>query len=376
MKDLFASQRFQRLSIQFAFVLVIVVVFATLVIVGRTNIQAQGIATGFGFLERTTGWPLSFAPIEVGPRSTYARVLFAGLLNTLLVGLLTLVFATLLGLILALFRVSNNTLMRLTGTAYVEVFRNIPVILQVFFWYALLTHLPGVRGAMSLGDVVFLSNRGLNLPAPALTGTGWLMLALGFAVIAIALFVTRSSDKPRWRWAGVAFLLLVVGVLIVARQPDVPFISIPQAKGLRFVGGITLKPEFNALLIGLVLFGASYIGEIIRGGLLSVDKGRMEAAAALGLKPQQINRLVRIPLAFRAMLPALTNQYVWLMKGTTIGIAIGYPDYFAVISTSINQAGNTLELMALLMLGFLAINYSLGFAMNRLNDRLKLKGGS
>jgi len=376
MRDLLASQRFQRVTIQTVFLAVIFISLITLVIVGRTNIQEQGIATGFGFLERSTGWPMSFSLIEVGPRSTYARVLFAGLLNTLLVGVLTLFFATLLGLIIALLRVSNNTLMRLTGTAYVEIFRNVPVILQVFFWYAVLTHLPGVRDAISLGNVVFLSNRGLNLPAPALSGLGWSLLMLGVVLIGVALFLTRKSEKPRWRWAGLALALLFVLLLIFARVPEVGLFSVPEQKGLRFVGGMTLKPEFSALLIGLVLFGASYIGEIIRGGLLSIDKGRLEAAAALGLRPWQINRFVRIPLAFRAMLPALTNQYVWLMKGTTIGIAIGYPDYFAVISTSINQAGNTIELIGLLMLGFLLINYTLGFGMNRLNNRLKLKGRS
>ena len=376
MRKLFASQRFQRWTIQSIFVAIIVISLITLVIVGRTNIQAQGIATGFGFLERTTGWPMSFAPIEVGPRSTYARVLFAGLLNTLLVGALTLIFATLFGLILALLRVSNNTLMRLIGTAYVEIFRNVPVILQVFFWYAVLTHLPGIRGAMSLNDIIFLSNRGLNLPAPALTSTGWILFVLGIVLIVIGLILTRKSEKPRWWWAGAALIALFVILMIFARQPEAALFSIPEQKGLRFVGGVTLKPEFSALLIGLVLFGASYIGEIIRGGLLSVDKGKLEAAAALGFGPWQINRFVRLPLAFRAMLPALTNQYVWLMKGTTIGIAIGYPDYFAVISTSINQAGNTIELMALLMIGFLLINYTLGFGMNRLNDRLKIKKGS
>ena len=152
--------------------------------------------------------------------------------------------------------------------------------------------------------------------------------------------------------------------------------SVPELKGLRYVGGITLKPEFTALLVGLVLFGASYIGEIMRGGLLSVDRGKLEAGRALGLSTFQINRFIRVPLAFRAMLPALSNQYIWLMKATTVGIAIGYPDYFAVVSTSINQSGQTMELLALLMGGFIVINYSIGFVLNTVNERIKLKGRS
>jgi len=173
-----------------------------------------------------------------------------------------------------------------------------------------------------------------------------------------------------------AFFAVFLGLLLTGREPDQSLMSIPELKGLRFVGGITLKPEFSALLIGLVLFGAAYIGEIIRGGLLSVERGKLEAGAALGLSGFQINRYVRIPLAFRAMLPSLANQYVWLMKGTTVGIAIGYPDYFAVVSTSINQSGQTMELLALLMGGFIVVNYSLGFVMNKINDRIKLKGRS
>lgn len=342
--------------------------------VARTNIEAQGMATGFGFLARTTGWPVSFSLIEVGPRSTYARVLLAGLLNTMLVGFLAVALATVLGFVLAFMRLTSNTLIRFLGTTYVEVFRNVPVILQVFFWYAVLTHLPGPRQALSLGDAVFLSNRGLMLPVPALGAGGWLVLVLFAAAAAVSVRLLRRRPwmavlAPAGTAAALAGCLVLAGLL-----PD-PLFSVPELKGLRFVGGVVLKPEFTALLVGLTLFGSAYIGEIIRGGLLSVDRGKLDAGAALGLSRFQVSRFIRIPLALRAMLPALANQYVWLMKATTVGIAIGFPDYFAIVSTSINQAGNTLELLALLMLGFLAVNYALAFAMNLLNARLKLKGG-
>ncbi len=179
-------------------------------------------------------------------------------------------------------------------------------------------------------------------------------------------------------WAGLLAVVVALGValLYLGRDPELPLVSIPELRGLRFVGGVTVKPEFSALLIGIMAFGGAYIGEIVRGGFLSVDKGRLEAAAALGLSGWQVNRFVRIPLAVRAMLPALTNQYVWLMKATTLGVAIGYPDYFMVVSTSINQSGQTMELLLLLMVGFLAINYVIGGIMNWLNARLAIKGRS
>lgn len=378
MFQLLASQKFRRAALQGGFILALAALILSLVVVGQRNIADQGIATGFGFLQQTTGWPVNFSVIEVSGRSTYARVLWAGLLNTMLVGFLTLFFATLLGLGLALMRVSSNTLMKLVGAAYVEVFRNVPVILQVFFWYAILTHLPSPKGAYTFAEAVFLSNRGLMMPAPNLSGSDALWILGAMILGGLGVFVTRDrlGAGPGWTAAVglVAFVFLVA--LLTGREPETGLISVPELKGLRFVGGITLKPEFTALLVGLTLFGASYIGEIIRGGLLSVGRGKLEAGRALGFSTFQINRLIRIPLAFRAMLPALTNQYIWLMKATTVGIAIGYPDYFAIISTSINQSGQTMELLALLMGGFIVINYAIGFAMNHLNERIKLKGRS
>ena len=378
MSQLLASQKFRRITLQGCFILAVAALITSTILVGQRNIADQGIATGFGFLEQTTGWPVNFSIIEVTGRSTYARVLWAGLLNTMLVGFLTLFFATVLGLLLALMRVSSNTLMKLVGVAYVEVFRNVPVILQVFFWYAILTHLPSPQKAYTIGEAVFLSNRGLMMPAPALSSGDLLWIIASVILAALALFMTRNRLGAAPRWAGAVGLVAVVFfvTLLSGREPDAGLITVPELKGLRFVGGLTLKPEFTALLIGLTLFGASYIGEIIRGGLLSVERSKLEAGRALGFSTFQINRLIRIPLAFRAMLPSLTNQYIWLMKGTTVGIAIGYPDYFAIVSTSINQSGQTMELLALLMAGFIVINYSIGFAMNRLNESIKLKGRS
>lgn len=350
--------------------------FLSFVLTARDNLVSQGIATGFGFLERSTGWPINFSLIEVSDRSPYSTMLLAGFLNTVYVGLLGLAAATFTGLVVGMMRVSSNLVLNILGTIFVETFRNVPLILQVIFWYAILTHLPSPRGALEIFGIGFLSNRGLMLPAPAFSVSDLLIFTLGlFAVIFAA---RRLGSRPLITWGGgVALLVLLFAVLLLTgRAPDAPLVSIPELKGLRFVGGLTIKPEFAALLIAIMMFGGAYIAEIVRGGFLSVDKGRVEAAGALGLSPWQTMRFIRIPLAVRAMLPALTNQYVWLMKATTLGIAIGYPDYFMVVSTSINQSGQTIELLLLLMGGFLAINYVIGGVMNTINARLAIKGRS
>ncbi|MCG8354137.1 MAG: ABC transporter permease subunit, partial [Kiloniellales bacterium] len=316
--------------------------------------------------------------IEVTDRSPYWRMLTAGLLNTLLVGGLGLALATAVGIAIGLIRISSNLVLNVIGTTYVEIFRNVPLILQAFFWYAVFTHLPSPRQAIPLGDVGFLSNRGLTLPALDMTATDVLILAIGLGA---ALFLVQRArlanpraERVAWPLAAGFLAALFVILLFTGRTPDSPLVDLPALRGLRFVGGFTIKPEFTALLTAITVFGGAYIGEIVRGGFLAVDKGKIEAARALGLTGFQINWLVRIPLAVRAMLPALANQYVWLMKATTIGIAIGFPDYFMVVSTSINQSGQTIELLALLMGGFLLINYAIGFVMNRINARLAIKG--
>jgi His/Glu/Gln/Arg/opine family amino acid ABC transporter permease subunit len=370
------GERLRDWLVQAVALIAVAGLLAGFILTARENLVAQGIATGFGFLGRSTGWPINFSLIEITGRDPYWRMLLAGMLNTLIVGGLGLIAASAIGLLTGLARISSNFTLNLAGTVYVEVFRNVPLILQVVFWYTLLTHLPVPREAIALGGFGFLSNRGLVLPAPEPSGLGLLILAAG--VVAAVFGVRRLSARiGRWKariGAAMGAGLLLTAVLLTGYDPGGPLLSSPELRGLRFVGGFTIKPEFAALLTGIAVFGGAYIGEIVRGGFLAVDPGRIEAAAALGLRPGQINLLVRFPLALRAMLPALANQYVWLMKATTLGIAIGYPDYFMVVSTSINQSGQTIELLALLMGGFLLINYAIAAAMNALNARLALKG--
>ena len=363
--------------IQGGLLLVVAALLVSFVLTARHNLVTQGIATGFGFLERSTGWPINFSLIEVTDRSPYSTMLLAGFLNTIYVGLFGLAGATVVGLIVGMMRVSTNLILNILGTVFVETFRNVPLILQVIFWYAILTHLPSPRGAIDLFGVGFLSNRGLMLPALALSTLDLILLAAG--IVAVILGARRlGGTSPLVTWGGSvsAIAALLAVLLVTGNAPDTPLVSFPELKGLRFVGGLTVKPEFSALLIGIMVFGGAYIAEIVRGGFLSVDRGRLEAASALGLSGWQVMRFVRIPLAIRAMLPALTNQYIWLMKATTLGVAIGYPDYFMVVSTSINQSGQTIELLLLLMVGFLVINYLIGAVMNFINARIAIKGRS
>ncbi len=376
MQRLLRNRRVRGYLIQALTLAAVLGLVLSFVLTARQNLLEQGIATGFGFLERSTGWPINVSLIEVSDRSPYWRMLLAGFLNTVYVGLLGLAGASVVGLLVGLARISSNLILNVIGTVFVEIFRNVPLILQVVFWYAVLTHLPPPRSAIELGGFGFLTNRGLMLPALALSTTDLVLLALGG--LAAILVVRRFADRPSLAWGGATggLLVLLLILLLTGRAPDAPLVSLPELQGLRFVGGVTVKPEFSALLIGIMGFGGAYIGEIVRGGFLSVDRGRLEAGRALGLTGFQINRFVRIPLALRAMLPALANQYVWLMKATTLGIAIGYPDYFMVVSTSINQSGQAIELLVLLMGGFLLINYAIGGAMNWINARLAIKGRS
>ena len=362
--------------IQGATLTIAVGLVATFVLTARSNLLNQGIATGFGFLERSTGWPINFALIDVSDRSPYWEMLLAGFLNTLLVGILGIALATVIGVAVGLARVSSNFMLNLCGTVFVEIFRNVPLILQVIFWYALLTHLPRPRNAYDIGGAIYLTNRGLIVPAFDMSSADIAIFCAGFVALVVGgVYAGR-------RIGGLAATGLVIAatatlfllLLYTGRTPEAPAFTLPALKGLRFSGGFDIKPEFFALLVAIAIFGGAYVGEIVRAGFLSVDRGRVEAARALGLSGWQVNRFVRIPLAVRAILPALSNQYIWLMKATTLGIAIGFPDYFMVVSTAINQSGQTMELLALLMGGFLLINYLMGAGLNALNARLALKG--
>ncbi|RAU20875.1 amino acid ABC transporter permease [Paramagnetospirillum kuznetsovii] len=288
-----------------------------------TNLEIRGIATGFGFLGREAGFDISESLIAFTPADTYSRALVVGLLNTLLVSALGIVLATVLGTVVGVVRLSGNWLLGRLATLYVESIRNVPLLLQLFVWYGLVTALPGARQALNPLPGVFLSNRGLVIPALDWSH-GW------------------------------------------------PLLDSPHLAGFNFTGGLTLSPEFAALLAGLTFYTAAFIAEIVRAGILSVPKGQVEAALSLGLSRGQILRLVVLPQALRVIVPPLTSQYLNICKNSPLAIAIGYPDLVAVSNTAINQTGQAVEGVALVMGVFLCISLGLSALMNWYNKRVAL----
>ncbi|HMM09106.1 MAG TPA: ABC transporter permease subunit [Paracoccus solventivorans] len=375
-------QKVRNILLQALFVAVVLVV----VIGGWRNAQqalsSQNVVSGFGFLQKSTGWDVNFSLLPASPNDPYWWFFVIGIVNTLFLGTLGLVLATLIGGLVGIARTSSNELLQLLGRLYVDFFRNIPLILQVFFWYALVTNLPSPRNAIDFGPLV-LSNRGVYMPA--LNVGGWHVLtaaAAALAAVALPLWLRttrRLATPPEQRGALVwgvlaAGLLLAAAILLLGRTPDGPLIDAPQLQGLNLRGGLRVSPEFSALLVAIGIYGGAYIGEIVRGGFKAVGKGQTEAAHSLGLSPWQTFSRIRLPLALRAMLPILANQYVWLIKATTLGIAVGFTDFFMIVAVTINQSGQTLEAIAILMGGFLVINLSIAAVFNRINRAIALKG--
>lgn len=370
---------------QFVFVVAIIAIAVMFTLTAKQNLDAQGITSGFGFFERSTAWDVSFSLIEFEPSDTYLRVLVVGFLNSLFVGAIALSLSTVFGVTIGTMRTSGNAMARHVGTVYVEIFRNIPLILQLIFWYALLIELPHPKQALTLfGENVIISRRGAYVTGLNVTGlAAFLSIMVGLAATIafpwIATFTRfKQVDPAALRQLKFAIMagssLLIVALLWFGRIPDTEFVSQPFLKGLNYRGGIRITPELFACIMAITIYGTAYIAEIIRAGFNAVPEGQAEAGAALGLRAAQIFWRIRLPLAIRAVMPTLINQYIWLFKATTIGIAVGFADYFFVISTSINQSGQTLELILLLMLGFVSVNYAIAFVLNRVNDAIKLKG--
>lgn len=347
----------------------------------KTKLDAQGMTSGFDFLWKSTGWEMNFSLLPAGASDPYWWFLLMGLANTLVMGTLGLAGASVIGLVVGLMRSGTNPAARLIGTIYIETFRNLPLIVQLFFFYALANSLPNPRQSLTFGSAI-LNTRGIYLPGLEITqgsvAAAICVAALGLGVLAWMAFARRLRA---WDHRGKAMLAVmaltgagIAAAIILGHVPGDAWISHPEPKGLKVVGGIRLQPEFYTLAIAITLYGAAYVGEIVRGGFKSVGRGQMEAAKALGLTPWQIFSRVRMPLAFRAMLPILINQYVWLIKATTLGVAVGFSDFFMVIAGSINHSGQTLEFIGILMAGFLLINFSLAAILNRLNRAIALKG--
>ncbi len=351
--------------VQILFVAAVVWVGYEIVENARENLQAQRIATGFGFMSNTASFAVSQALIPFSESDTYSRVFVVGLLNTLLVSVVGIVIATLIGVLVALGRLSPNWLLARISGGYVELIRNLPLLFQILFWYlAVLATLPSPRQSISLFGSVFLSNRGLIVPNPVpLQPFG--VFALAIAVGVVASLAMRFYARRRLFIAGekitiwpfvLAMLIGLPATAIVMFGAPVTF-DMPQLKGFNFAGGAKVLPEFAALTIALSTYTAAFIAEIVRAGLQSVPRGQMEAGASLGLSRGQTLRLVIIPQAMRVILPPLTNQYLNLTKNSSLAVAIGYPDLFSVFAgTALSQTGQAVEIIALTMGVYLLIS--------------------
>ncbi|MBZ9841498.1 ABC transporter permease subunit [Mesorhizobium sp. CA5] len=382
MVSLLRNQRVRSALLQVVYVGSLAALVLAGIIIARRNLAEQGITSGFDFLYKSTGWDVNFSLLPATANDPYWWFFLIGIINTLFLGCTGLILATLVGTIVGLARTSSNELAQLLGRTYVDIFRNIPLILQVFFWYALITHLPTPRAAHEAWGFL-LTSRGLYVPAPNVGGVAMaLATSAVIAAIALPVWLGRTSrlsqpfgQRATIQLAGAAAALACAAVvLVVGRLPDAPLLDFPALEGLNLRGGLRVPPEFSALAIAIAIYGGSYIAEIVRGGFKSVGMGQMEAARSLGLSPWRVFTLVRLPLALRAMLPILANQYVWLMKATTMGIAVGFTDFFMIVALTINHSGQTLEVIGILMGGFLAINLSLAAVFNRINKAIALKG--
>ncbi|HWG06962.1 MAG TPA: ABC transporter permease subunit [Beijerinckiaceae bacterium] len=354
---------------------------AALVVNTRANMIQRGIPLGFDFWNRTAGFDINLTLVSYSSVSTYGRAFLVGLLNTLLVAGLGIILATIVGFAVGVARLSSNFVVAKLATLYVETLRNIPLLLQLLFWYnAVLKPLPNPREAIALGGGIFLHNRGLAVPAPMfgvgseyVVGTlaAAIILAIFYRLRARAIQMRTGAQKPV---ALVAVLLVVVVPLIAFFAAGRPIgLDYPQLRGFNFVGGLRVLPEFVALLLGLTLYTATFIAEIVRAGILSVSRGQSEAAAALGLKSPQVLKLVVLPQAMRVIVPPLTNQFLNLTKNSSLAVFIGYPDLVQVFAgTVLNQTGAAVQVIAITMAVYLALSLVLSFAMGLYNRRMRL----
>jgi general L-amino acid transport system permease protein len=345
------------------------------------NLEQRGISTGFGFLDSESGFGVVQSLIEYDETHTFGRTFLVGLLNTVLVSGLGIILATIIGFLMGVARLSSNWLIARLATVYVETFRNIPLLLQIMFWYfAVLQPLPGPRQSLELGTSVFLNNRGLYMPAPIFeSGFGAVLIALAIAVL-VVFFLARWAHR-RQEETGQQFHTVYVSLGILLGLPLLVFLfagsplswEFPELRGFNFRGGTVVIPELAALLLALSIYTASFIAEAVRSGILAVSHGQTEAAYALGIRPGHTLRLVIIPQALRVIIPQLTSQYLNLTKNSSLATAVGYPDLVAVFAgTTLNQTGQAVEVIAMTMGVYLTISLLISLFMNWYNKKKQL----
>jgi general L-amino acid transport system permease protein len=378
---LWRNVRVLRFVGQAAFILLVVIVGRELILNLDFGVREQGLDLSFDFLRQRAGFPIGEG-IAYSPNESFVSAFLVGLVNTIRVAVVGIVLATLVGVVMGVARLSSNWLVRKVAQVYVEIIRNTPVLVQIIFWWgAVVLALPVIGGGFSLGGVAYVSNRGTALPwfrLEAGAGLWALILAAGAVTAALAWrWRTRANERtgepPRRVWWSIGvFLAIAVGGLFLTGTPIRG--DVPQVGRFGYAGGIQFSPEYTALLLGLVIYTAAFIAEIIRGSIQAVSKGQKEAAEALGLTPGQQLRLVVLPQALRIAIPPLNSQYLNLTKNSSLALAIGYPEIVQVSSTIINQAGRATQILLLMMATYLVLTLTISFLMNLLNRAVTTKG--
>ena len=344
------------------------------------NLERQNIATGFGFFSKEASFEIGESPIPYSAADTYARALLVGVLNTLKVSFIGIILTTILGTFIGIARLSTNWLVAKLAVIYIEVMQDIPVLLHLFFWYVVFYEIfPPPRQALNLFTGAYLCNRGLILAVPEVHPAHAYM-ALAFVAGCVAVWLLRRWAVRRQEKTGQPFPVFLVSGAILVSLPVAAWLlggaplkmSIPELRGFNFQGGITLSPEFAALLLGLVLYTSAFVAEIVRAGIQAISRGQVEAAMSMGLKRGQVLRLVILPQALRVIIPPLTSQMLNVTKNSSLAVAIGFPDFVSVANTTINQTGQAIEGIALIMVVYLFFSLTTSAFMNWYNKRTAL----
>jgi len=345
------------------------------------NMEANGVSTGFAFMSEKSGFDILQSLIAYDSDSTYGQTFTVGILNTLLVSFFGILLATLLGFIIGVGRLSNNWLISTLATIYIEIFRNVPLLIQIFFWYiVVLRAMPSAKDSYSLFDSFFLNVRGLYLPAP-ITESSFIYTSMTFVIVLIGVFILKRWAKKRQETTGQSFPVFVVSLALLVFAPLLVFLvtgspltwELPALKGFNFQGGISIIPELFALLLALTIYTAAFIAEIVRSGIKAVNHGQTEAALSVGLTPSQNLRLVVLPQAMRVIIPPMTSQYLNLLKNSSLATAIGYPDLVSVfMGTTLNQTGQAVEIIMMTMAVYLVISLIISLFMNWYNAKMAL----
>jgi general L-amino acid transport system permease protein len=342
------------------------------------NLERQSISTGFGFLHREASFEIGEKLFSYGAADSYGRALTIGFFNTLLVSFVGVILTVILGTFLGIARLSSNWLVAKLSTIYIELFQDIPILLQLFFWYAFFYEiLPSPRQALNPISGVFLCNRGLIFGVPA-WHSAYKFAFFALIVACVLIFFLKKIAAKRQASTGQIFPLIRVSLVLLVGLPLITWwltgaptdMNIPKLSGFNFKGGVIVSPEFTALLLGLVLYTAAFVAEVVRAGIQSVTEGQTEAAISIGLKPGQVLNLVILPQAMRVIVPPLTSQMLNLAKNSSLAVAIGYPDFVSVAGTTINQTGQAIEGVAMIMIVYLSFSLSTSAFMNWYNKKI------